>query len=44
MTDDDFPLPSLGPILTQVKDMVQNGRGFALIKGLPVDTWSQFRP
>ena len=32
----DFPLPTLGPILDGLRDEVLNGRGFVLIRGLPV--------
>jgi len=32
-----FPLRSLGPVLEGVQDDVVNGRGFALIRGLPVE-------
>lgn len=38
---DDFPLPSLGPRLRQMLDEVLNGRGFVLIRGLPVERWSK---
>ena len=38
---DDFPLPTLGPRLTAMRDADQlNGRGFALLRGLPVDSYS----
>jgi S-methylmethionine-dependent homocysteine/selenocysteine methylase len=34
---DDFPLPTLGPVLKcQVAAPIENGRGFALLRGLPV--------
>jgi hypothetical protein len=37
----DFPLPSLGPRLkARVRDEVVNGRGFLLLRGLPVERWS----
>ena len=37
----DFPLPTLGPKLkTRVRDEVLNGRGFLLLRGLPVERWS----
>ena len=37
----DFPLPTLGPALRQrVHDEVLGGRGFLLLRGLPVDRWS----
>lgn len=34
---EDFPLPTLGPKLVALADEAKNGRGFALIKGFPVD-------
>src|SRR5215471_6294270 len=37
----DFPLPTLGPRLRQLLDEVLNGRGFVLIRGLPVSWWSR---
>ena len=41
ITARDFPLPNLGPKLTaRVRDEVLNGRGFLLVRGLPVDRWS----
>ena len=37
----DFPLPTLGAKLrSRVGDEVLNGRGFLLLRGLPVDRWS----
>jgi hypothetical protein len=37
----DFPLPTLGPRLKRrVRDEVLNGRGFLLLRGLPVARWS----
>lgn len=36
----DFPLPELGTTLADVQKEVVNGRGFALIKGLPVERYS----
>ncbi|HVI86965.1 MAG TPA: TauD/TfdA family dioxygenase [Dongiaceae bacterium] len=41
ITAEDFPLPLLGPRLkARVRSEVLNGRGFLLIRGLPVETWS----
>jgi hypothetical protein len=41
ITAADFPLPSLGSRLKQrVRDEVLNGRGFLLLRGLPVESWS----
>jgi hypothetical protein len=37
----DFPLPTLGPRLQQLLNEVLNGRGFVLLRGLPVEQWTQ---
>jgi len=37
LTRADFPLPRLGPTLDDLRDEVLNGRGFVLIRGLPVE-------
>ena len=37
---DDFVLPELGPKLAAICNEVINGRGFALVRGLPVEQWS----
>jgi len=37
----DFPLPKLGPRLEAIKEEVQNGRGFQLLSGFPVDRFSR---
>src|SRR6478609_4718044 len=34
---EDFPLPTLGPVLDRLRDEMLNGGGFVLIRGLPVD-------
>jgi hypothetical protein len=40
MTAADFPLPTLGPRLTaRLRDDVLDGRGFLLMRGLPVERW-----
>jgi hypothetical protein len=36
---DDFPLPSLKARLRRMLEDVLNGRGFALVRGLPVERW-----
>ncbi|MGB7182785.1 MAG: TauD/TfdA family dioxygenase [Burkholderiaceae bacterium] len=36
----DFPLPRLGPKLLAIREEVINGRGFALMRGMPVERWS----
>jgi hypothetical protein len=41
LTRDDFPLPTLGPRLTQILHDVLEGRGFALVRGVPVDDWGR---
>ncbi len=35
---EDFPLPTVGPIIERLVDNVENGRGIALLSGIPVDT------
>jgi hypothetical protein len=37
----DVPLPTLGPRLQALLDEVLNGRGFVLIKGLPLERWTR---
>src|SRR5689334_11946251 len=41
ITAKDVPLPTLAPRLQSMLDDVLNGRGFVLIKGLPVDSWAK---
>src|SRR5229473_3219968 len=33
----DFPLPTLGPVLDRLRTEVLNGRGFVLLRGVPVE-------
>lgn len=40
LTQHDFPLPTLGPRLVEIHEEVVHGRGFQLIKGLPVQRYS----
>jgi hypothetical protein len=40
---EQFPLPRLGPRLTQLRTELLQGRGFALLRGLPVQRWGQRR-
>ncbi|DBB01105.1 hypothetical protein WJX77_002776 [Trebouxia sp. C0004] len=35
----DFMLPKLGPKLVEFRDEAVNGRGFVLLRGLPVQDW-----
>ncbi len=37
---ENFPLPTLGRALDGIQDEVVNGRGFVLIRGLPVDAYT----
>lgn len=38
---DTFPLPTLGPILSRMRDAtILEGRGFSMLRGLPVERWS----
>ncbi len=39
LTAADFPLPTLGPRLAALRDELLHGRGFALLRGLPVDRY-----
>jgi hypothetical protein len=41
ITASNVPLPTLAPRLQQILDEVLNGRGFVLIKGLPVERWTR---
>ena len=40
LTAADFDLPTLAPRLARIRAEVLNGRGFALLRGLPVARWS----
>lgn len=40
MTAADFPLPTLAPRIAQWRDAVHRGRGFVLVRGVPVARWS----
>lgn len=37
----DFPLPLLAPVLARTARELQTGRGFFLLRGLPVEKWSR---
>jgi hypothetical protein len=41
ISHDDFPLPTLKPRLAHILDKVLDGRGFVLLRGLPVERWGQ---
>ena len=34
---DDFPLPTLGPVLDRLRGEVLDGRGFVMLRGMPVE-------
>lgn len=38
---DDFPLPTLSPILACLREQVVDGYGVSMLRGLPVDRWSR---
>ena len=40
-TQADFPLPVLGPKLAQLSDELEDGRGFVLLRGLPIERYSE---
>lgn len=40
MTQADFPLPNLSSKLNRMSADILNGRGFTLLRGLPVERWS----
>ena len=37
MTSDDFPLPTVGPLLRSMLDDLLEGRGFVLLRGVPIE-------
>src|SRR5690348_11494132 len=37
ITRADFPLPTLGPALDRLRGEILNGRGFVLLRGIPVE-------
>ncbi|MFJ1828031.1 TauD/TfdA family dioxygenase [Streptomyces sp. NPDC087532] len=39
-TADDFPLPTLAGELERIADILENGRGFVLVKRIPVERYS----
>lgn len=41
ITADDFPLPSIAGALKHVNEMLTNGLGLCLVRGLPVDRYGQ---
>ncbi len=43
LTRDDFPLPTLHRRVRAWRQQLQHGRGFVVIRGLPVERWSPAR-
>lgn len=41
VTLEDFPLPTLSPVIDQWVHDLEDGRGFILVKGLPIDRYSE---
>lgn len=41
LTRDDLPLPTLATRVAQWRDEIRRGRGFVLIRGVPVADWSE---
>jgi hypothetical protein len=39
ISQSDFPLPELGPRLAKLESEVRSGRGFALLRGIPVERY-----
>ncbi len=37
VTRENFPLPTLAPVLARIADDLRDGRGFALLRGFPVE-------
>ncbi len=40
LTAEDFPLPQLLPRLAAWRNQIEHGRGFVVLRGLPVERWS----
>ncbi|MBL24821.1 MAG: hypothetical protein CMM48_13090 [Rhodospirillaceae bacterium] len=40
ITKKDFPLPTVGPFLAEIAKEILFGRGFVMLRGLPIDDWS----
>ncbi|NKB55859.1 MAG: TauD/TfdA family dioxygenase [Alphaproteobacteria bacterium] len=43
LSADDFVMPVLDPVLAGIRDDVVNGRGFTLLRGVPVALWTRAR-
>lgn len=43
ISKDNFPLPTLGKVLTALRDELLNGKGFILFKRFPADRWGPLK-
>ncbi|VUC36825.1 unnamed protein product [Clonostachys rosea] len=43
ITQENFPLPGLAPLLATTRDHLLNGKGFNLFKGIPVAEWGNHK-
>ena len=41
VTREDFPLPAMSGLFQAILHALEGGRGFALLRGLPVERWSE---
>jgi hypothetical protein len=41
LTAADFPLPTLQPRIEKLRQEILEGRGFVLLRGIPVETWGR---
>ena len=41
ITRDDFPLPNMRAPIETILEALEGGRGFALLRGLPVERWNE---
>jgi len=41
VTQADFPLPTLAPVMARIRDDLVDGCGISVMRGLPVDRWSR---
>ena len=41
ITPESFPLPTLKPFIHEQLNQLLNGRGFVMLRGLPIQDWSK---
>ena len=41
LTKDDFPLPVMQPVVSEILASITEGRGFLTLRGLPVERWGE---